>query len=61
MWGEVMCYTGKCRYEGYMGNPCCFEIRAIPHDAFCVVIEEEIEKIEKIIREKQDGYYSKST
>jgi hypothetical protein len=36
-----MCYTGKCRYEGYMGD--CTVMSKIPDDAGCVLADKEID------------------
>jgi len=37
-----MCYTGKCRYEGYMGD--CTVMSKIPDDAAgCILADKEID------------------
>ncbi|MDD5650660.1 MAG: hypothetical protein PHF86_09625 [Candidatus Nanoarchaeia archaeon] len=49
-----MCYTGKCKYEGYQGDCCHFEIGKIPEDAYCIVTEEQIDKMLEI--QKKENY-----
>ena len=43
-----MCYTGKCPYEGYMGD-CTLNIskNPMPDDAGCVIADEAIDKMEE--------------
>ncbi len=41
-----MCYTGQCRYEGYMGD-CSITDNNYPDDAGCVIAEMEQEALYK--------------
>lgn len=48
-----MCYTGKCKYEGYMGD--CTIHGKRPEDALCRQQDEMIERIENLESEKKDN------
>jgi hypothetical protein len=47
--GVVVCCSGRCKYEGYMGD--CTVRGKYPDDALCIVIEKEIEEEENHMRE----------
>lgn len=40
-----MCYTGKCRYEGHMGD-CLLGSKPIPDDAGCAIFEKALDEHE---------------
>ena len=48
-----MCYTGRCRYEGYMGD-CTIADGKYPDDAGCVLADIEADKAYK--RKPIPGY-----
>jgi len=50
-----MCYTGKCKYEGHMGN--CqvplYRNTSYPDDAHCIQIEKEVDELEQVAQMKR--------
>ena len=41
-----MCYTGQCKYEGYMGDCLLINPKTWPDDAGCTLAEKGIEEYE---------------